>query len=40
MPSEKALRTRNKILEATRVFIMREGVAALSIDKKIGRAHV
>lgn len=33
MPSEKALRTRNKILEATRVFIMREGVAALSIDK-------
>lgn len=33
MASEKALRTRNKILMATRSFIMREGVAALSIDK-------
>lgn len=33
MASEKALRTRNKILDATRRFIMREGVAALSIDK-------
>lgn len=35
MASEKALKTRTKILDAARSFIMREGVAALSIDKVV-----
>ena len=31
--SERALKTRAKIMDATRAFIVREGVGRLSIDK-------